>query len=137
MTEAEALDMAAKAAGWRDWKEAHERTWELDGMRAHAATIMENAALRAEIERLTAILAELNDTDIVARTMADNAALEVKLAVAREALGEISRRTGLLIHQNTGRWDMRLEHDKRTVGVLTVNQGIARAALKEIDNGDR
>ena len=55
MTEAEALDEAAKAAGWRDWKEAHERTWELDGMRAHAKTIMENAALKAENEALKAL----------------------------------------------------------------------------------
>ena len=64
MTEAEALDEAAKAAGWRDWREAHERTWELDGMRAHAATIMENAALRAENERLREALGLLSAVEL-------------------------------------------------------------------------
>lgn len=53
MTEAEALDMAAKAAGWRDWKEAHERTWELDGMRAHAKTIVAMAELMTACEEAT------------------------------------------------------------------------------------
>lgn len=56
-------------------------------------------------------------------------ALQQRVRELEEALGEISRRTGLLIHQNTGRWDTRLEHDRRTVDVLTVNQRIARKAL--------
>lgn len=101
MTEAEALDMAAKAAGWADWADA------CVSASRRRLTLMENAALKAENERL------------------------------REALGEISRRTGLLIHQNTGRWKMNIEHDKRTVDVLTANQRIASAALERIDNGDR
>ena len=42
MTEAEALDEAAKSAVWGVW----------GAIRAHAATLMENAALKAEIERL-------------------------------------------------------------------------------------
>jgi len=46
-----------------------------------------------------------------------------------KALAEITRRTGLLILQNTGRWNMTVEHDKRTVGVLGVNQDIATDAL--------
>lgn len=141
MTEAEALDLAAKAAGWRDWKEAHERTWELDGMRAHAKTIVamaelmttceeattrmelmylehqkvvgENAALKAEIERLTAILSEMNDTDIVARTMAN-------FAVAREALEKVY----------SGAWII-CRDDPLDVRI------IARTALERIDHGDR
>lgn len=81
MTEAEALDEAAKAAGWADWDEISREDLPAthQGIRAHATTIMENAALKAENERLTAILSEMNDTDIVARTMAN-------LAIARGAL---------------------------------------------------
>jgi hypothetical protein len=45
------------------------------------------------------------------------------------ALTEIHRRTGLLLMQNTGRWDSTLEHDCRTMGVLNVNQEIASEAL--------
>lgn len=62
MTEAEALDMAAKAAGWGSWEyvKTHCDHCERHGIRTHAATIMENAAL------------------------------EAKLAVAREALEEIA-----------------------------------------------
>ena len=54
MTEAEALDMAAKAAGWRDWKTLQliARPDKQDDIRRHARTLMENAALKAEIERL-------------------------------------------------------------------------------------
>lgn len=54
MTEAEALDMAARAAGWEDWYEiSHEDLPAThQGIRAHAAAIMENAALKRECERL-------------------------------------------------------------------------------------
>ena len=67
MTEAEALDLAAEAAGWQDWDGACQlaERGEIEGIRAHAATIMENAenarllgmsaeremALRGELER--------------------------------------------------------------------------------------
>ena len=56
MTEAEALDLAAKAAGWEDWYEIlHEISHEYlpntkEGIRAHAKTIMENAALEAKLD---------------------------------------------------------------------------------------
>lgn len=50
-----------------------------------------------------------------------------------EALTEIERRTGLLINQNTGRWNMGLEHDLRTVSVLNGNQEIANAALQSLN----
>ena len=54
MTEAEVLDLAAKAAEWQDWDGALDNAerGEIEGIRAHAATIMENAALKAEVERL-------------------------------------------------------------------------------------
>lgn len=46
------------------------------------------------------------------------------------ALSEIRRRTSLLIQQNTGRWQPgKLDHDKRTIDVLAVNQWIATNAL--------
>lgn len=48
----------------------------------------------------------------------------------REALEEIERRTGLLIHQNTGRWDMSVEHDRRSYHVSEGNLEIASQALK-------
>ena len=53
-----------------------------------------------------------------------------RIAELEAALKEISRRTGILITQNQGRWTMTLEHDRRTVDVLSVNQEIARAALE-------
>lgn len=62
MTEAEALDLAAKAicrADGQDWEalsgsyNGRQRQHDYHRMaRAHAKTIMENAALKAEIERL-------------------------------------------------------------------------------------
>lgn len=57
MTEAEALDEAAKAAGWRDWKTLQliARPDKQDDIRRHAKTIMENAALKAENERIKAL----------------------------------------------------------------------------------
>ena len=72
---------------------------------------------------------QCNDTDV------DEAADAIEAQAARiaeleAALKEISRRTGILITQNQGRWTMTLEHDRRTVDVLSVNQEIARAALE-------
>jgi hypothetical protein len=47
----------------------------------------------------------------------------------RKALAEIHRRTALLLHHNTGRWDQNVEHSARTIEVLRVNQDIATEAL--------
>ena len=107
MTEAEALDEAAKAAGWRDWREAHERTWELDGMRAHAATIMENAALKAENERLRDLLC-----------LADELLMEAKGAFPLP--GNPLRPAYLKIREVSG-------------DDYTTRKSRARAALKEIE----
>ena len=54
MSEAEALDEAAEAAGWGSWGGAlrSANRGVIEAIRAHAKTIMENAALKAEIERL-------------------------------------------------------------------------------------
>ena len=52
VTEAEALDMAAWAAGWGDYNIALYHDGDTESIRAHAATLMENAALKAENERL-------------------------------------------------------------------------------------
>jgi hypothetical protein len=46
-----------------------------------------------------------------------------------KAIAEIQRRTSLLVMQNTGRWDMRVEKDRRTRDVIGVNQEIASEAL--------
>jgi hypothetical protein len=51
----------------------------------------------------------------------------------RKALAEIHRRTALLLHHNTGRWNQNVEHDARTIEVLRINQDIAIEAL----NGDK
>ena len=59
----------------------------------------------------------------VADLMAENGRL-------RTALSEVHRRTGLLLHQNTGRWDMTKEHIKRAADVLISNQSIAFDALE-------
>lgn len=58
-------------------------------------------------------------------------ALQARVKVLEGALEEIGRRTGLLIHQNTGRWNMTVEHDKRTFDVLSTNQKIVAQALKQ------
>jgi len=47
----------------------------------------------------------------------------------REDLKEIVRRSQMLIHQNTGRWDMTVEHDARSHGVTSGNVRIAQDAL--------
>lgn len=70
MTEAEALDLAAKAAGWLHWDDARQlaERGEIEIIRAHAATLMENAALKAENEALKALreaLAVLRDLPII------------------------------------------------------------------------
>lgn len=58
MTEAEALNLAAKAAGWLHWDDARQlaERGEIEIIRAHAKTLMENAALKAENERLRKML---------------------------------------------------------------------------------
>jgi hypothetical protein len=93
-------------------------------------------ALRARIAELERELAtSVEQTRYTAKSNAANfdraEAAEAKVARLREALTEINRRSGLLMHQNTGRWDATLEHDRRTVGVIETNMEIARAALKD------
>lgn len=62
--------------------------------------------------------------------IADNRRLAERAAGLEEALRETQRRTGLLMHQNTGRWNATIEHDRRTMDVLQGNQDIARKALE-------
>jgi hypothetical protein len=54
-----------------------------------------------------------------------------RISELEDALREIVRRSNLLIHQNTGRWDMTVEHDARSHGVTEGNVRIARQALGE------
>ena len=53
-----------------------------------------------------------------------------------EALREVRRRSGLLMHQNIGRWDMRVEHDKRSSDVTATNIEIISSALSAIEKGE-
>lgn len=48
------------------------------------------------------------------------------------ALREVRRRSSLLMHQNIGRWSMRVEHDKRSSDVTATNIEIIDAALSTI-----
>ncbi|HEX8413390.1 MAG TPA: hypothetical protein VF637_05825 [Sphingomicrobium sp.] len=59
----------------------------------------------------------------------DAACLPREVERLREALAEIARRGALCIHQNTGCWDMTVEHDRRSYNVLASNNEIALAAL--------
>ena len=134
MTEAEALDEAAKAAGWGDWKEAHERTWELDGMRAHAATIMENAALEAKLADVSKAL--MATAEAAASSAKKAMEAEAKLSVAREALRIYA---GPMEWTQEGGWGVfPVWADGYPGGVYvddnTLDYGdAARAALKEIE----
>jgi len=65
-----------------------------------------------------------------AALLAERDALVAERDALKKALGEVHRRTGLLMHQNMGRWNMSVEHDKWTYEVLGVNQIIALAALE-------
>lgn len=50
-----------------------------------------------------------------------------------DAMNEVIRRSSLLMHQNIGRWDMRIEHDKRSSDVTMTNIEILADALKNIE----
>lgn len=88
-------------------------------------TSREHPSRHDQVERLAVAFARHRQAALTAA----RAQVGVENQRLREALAEIERRTGLLIHQNTGRWSAALEHDRRTVDVLTVNQSIARQAL--------
>ena len=60
------------------------------------------------------------------------AARMVREAKAVEAIEEANRRAGMLIHQNTGRWDMTVEHDIRTYNVTASNMRILDNALQSL-----
>ncbi len=53
-----------------------------------------------------------------------------RITILENAIREVNRRSALLIHQNTGRWDMTKEHDRRTHGVVQSNINILKNALK-------
>ena len=46
------------------------------------------------------------------------------------AMNEVIRRSNLLIHQNIGRWNMNVEHDKRSYDVVSSNIAILVDALR-------
>lgn len=49
------------------------------------------------------------------------------------AMREVIRRSALLVHQNTGRWDMTVEHDKRSYDVTRTNMEILMDALDGVE----
>lgn len=56
---------------------------------------------------------------------------ETRIQELENALKEIVRRSNLLIHQNTGRWDVTIEHDVRAFEVTRGNIDIAREVLNK------
>jgi hypothetical protein len=57
---------------------------------------------------------------------------ETKLDILKDALEQVQVRTALLIHQNTGRWNSKVEHDMRTMNVLACNMRILTEALEAV-----
>lgn len=53
-----------------------------------------------------------------------------RIAKLEAALLEIVRRSQMLVYQNSGRWDMTVEHDARSQGVTEGNIKLAEDALK-------
>ena len=177
MTEAEALDMAAKAAGWLDWDDARQlaECGEIEIIRAHAKTIVamaelmttceeattrmelmylqhrkvvdENAALKAENEALKALrdddgelltIAWMDGAHSAKKAQREHiAALKAENERLREALETIVNNCG-----QCGGYGTYPEEEIITGKVLWSDCSSpqcqeARAALKEIDNGDR
>jgi len=103
--------------------------WDLGATAALRQHQSEAEALREAFMRLCEALgipatacAWLEADRIIARTTKAEAENER----LREALDEVSRRISLLTQQNTGRWNMKNEHDRRTVDVLLGIQGFLR-----------
>ena len=119
MTEAEALDMAAKAAGWRDWKTLQliARPDKQDDIRRHARTLMENA----ENARLLSMSAEreINLRGELLRLQRKNAALKAE----NERLQGTLRLFQAMLDDPAYDYGELLEEYSAAVGV----------ALKEID----
>ena len=76
-------DLVAKLRDEDSYYRLQEKHWcidaeELERQRLAAADRIE--ALEAEVQRLNAILSEMNDTDIIAKTMAENERLRLELS---------------------------------------------------------
>ena len=149
MTEAEALDEAAKAAGWRDWKTLQliARPDKQDDIRRHARTLMENAALKAENEALKALRDD--DGELLTIAWMDGAhrsntaqrehiaALKAEVERLREALKNIINNCG-----QCGGYGTYPEEETVTGKVLWSDCSSpqckeARTALERNDHGDR
>ena len=152
MTEAEALDLAAKAAGWWDSETLRliGRADTLVHIRAHAKTIMENA----ENARLLSMSAEreINLRGELLRLQRKNAALNAENERLRQAVQvwmDAKHREAAeakLWFTKAQEWkaeNARLREvlelaDAALRGAnMNVVERKVRAALKEIDNGDR
>jgi len=96
---------------------------------------IERDAFEAKDRKINELHARIAELEIIAQYAGeDNAMAEqyaARIAELEAALKEVHRRTGLLMTQNQGRWNMSLEHDRRTADVLSVNQDISSAALEK------
>ena len=123
MTEQEALDEATRAYGWDNFADAAffygpdctSAPHQIAAIRAHATTIMENAALKAENERLRS-----------AMVVMDNTVRELTEAL-REMFEAVCGETGFAqaVRAESGiayPWP-----------ALDLAEAMARAALKEIE----
>ena len=95
----------------------------------HGIRADETLALHARIAELE--LAAKWEGDLAQQALDDLKKRDARIAELEAALKEVHRRTGLLMTQNQGRWNMSLEHDRRTADVLSVNQDISSAALEK------
>jgi len=97
-----------------------------DGYEASADALEAKDEMIADLRVAAAHYMEVSNSLVLAVNEKD-----ARIAALEAALKEVHRRTGLLMTQNQGRWNMSLEHDRRTADVLSVNQDITSAALGE------
>ena len=154
MTEQEALDEAAKAAGWEDWETLQliGRPDTRDHIRAHAAIIMENA----ENARLLSMSAkrEINLRGELLRLQRKNAALNAENERLRQAVQvrmDAKHREAAeakLWFTKAQAWKTENERLREALELadaalrganmnMNVVERKVRAALKEIGHGDR
>ena len=137
MTEAEALDLAAKAAGWPYWHEAASQSCYAVSVLAHAKTLMENAALKAENEALKALRDD--DGELLTIAWMDGAHRSNKahreqiaaLNAENERLREALRLGGQQIQDRAFQM---AAPNPWTPTFVAIGQELARTALERIDH---
>ena len=144
MTEAEALDMAARAAGWRDWKTLQliARPDKQDDIRRHAKTIMENAALEAKLADVSkALMATAEAAASSAKKAVEAADRLEALEAENERLRDLLCLADELLMEAKGAFPLPgnplrpayLKIREVSGDDYTTRKSRARAALKEIE----